>query len=642
MPMSSLRKPCTTTLRILSLTLLLSSAGASLPALSQDIPKPLDQPYAGTVQLEVDVTNVEQKIFNMHEVIPVKPGRLTLLYPKWIPGNHSPTGPIALLAGLTLSANQQPLEWKRDTLDMYAFHVVVPEGVSQIDARYQFLTPIDKAQGRITATSEMLGIQWNTVVLYPAGYYTHGIRFQPTVTLPQGWKFATALELQQQTGNQLRFKPQALDELADSPLMAGRHFKRYDLDPGAQVPVYLNVFADNDKDLEARPEQLAAHQALVQQAYKLYGSKHYGHYDFLLALSEEFSDIGLEHHQSSENGVKPNYFTEWDKSQPSRDLLPHEYTHSWNGKFRRPADLWTPNYNVPMQNSLLWVYEGQTEYWGFILAARSGILTRAEVMDYFAMTAASFNQMAGRTWRNLQDTTNQPILNYNQVGSWGNWQRAVDYYDEGSLIWLDVDTKIRELSNGKRSLNDFARQFVSVQDGQHTPLTYQFSDVVATLNAVQKYDWATYLRSVLDSHGPQAPLAGLTRSGWKLVFTDQQSDYERLTFEANELNDFSYSLGFTLDKDAHLVNVAWDSPAFNAQLSNGMTLLAVNGRSYKADSLKTAVTAAKTGAEPIELLFKKNERYLTVRINYHEGLKYPHLVRIEGSKDLLGDILQAL
>jgi len=642
MPMSSLRKPCTTTLRILSLIVLLSSAAAALPALSQDIPKPLDQPYAGTVQLEVDVTNVEQKIFNMHEVIPVKPGRLTLLYPKWIPGNHSPTGPIALLAGLTLSANQQPLEWKRDTLDMYAFHVVVPEGVSQIDARYQFLTPIDKAQGRITATSEMLGIQWNTVVLYPAGYYTHGIRFQPTVTLPQGWKFATALELQQQTGNQLRFKPQALDELADSPLMAGRHFKRYDLDPGAQVPVYLNVFADNDKDLEARPEQLAAHQALVQQAYKLYGSKHYGHYDFLLALSEEFSDIGLEHHQSSENGVKPNYFTEWDKSQPSRDLLPHEYTHSWNGKFRRPADLWTPNYNVPMQNSLLWVYEGQTEYWGFILAARSGILTRAEVMDYFAMTAASFNQMAGRTWRNLQDTTNQPILNYNQVGSWGNWQRAVDYYDEGSLIWLDVDTKIRELSNGKRSLNDFARQFVSVQDGQHTPLTYQFSDVVATLNAVQKYDWATYLRSVLDSHGPQAPLAGLTRSGWKLVFTDQQSDYERLTFEANELNDFSYSLGFTLDKDAHLVNVAWDSPAFNAQLSNGMTLLAVNGRSYKADSLKTAVTAAKTGAEPIELLFKKNERYLTVRINYHEGLKYPHLVRIEGSKDLLGDILQAL
>jgi len=642
MPMSSLRKPCTTTLRILSLIVLLSSAAAALPALSQDIPKPLDQPYAGTVQLEVDVTNVEQKIFNMHEVIPVKPGRLTLLYPKWIPGNHSPTGPIALLAGLTLSANQQPLEWKRDTLDMYAFHVVVPEGVSQIDARYQFLTPIDKAQGRITATSEMLGIQWNTVVLYPAGYYTHGIRFQPTVTLPQGWKFATALELQQQTGNQLRFKPQALDELADSPLMAGRHFKRYDLDPGAQVPVYLNVFADNDKDLEARPEQLAAHQALVQQAYKLYGSKHYGHYDFLLALSEEFSDIGLEHHQSSENGVKPNYFTEWDKSQPSRDLLPHEYTHSWNGKFRRPADLWTPNYNVPMQNSLLWVYEGQTEYWGFILAARSGILTRAEVMDYFAMTAASFNQVAGRTWRNLQDTTNQPILNYNQVGSWGNWQRAVDYYDEGSLIWLDVDTKIRELSNGKRSLNDFARQFVSVQDGQHTPLTYQFSDVVATLNAVQKYDWATYLRSVLDSHGPQAPLAGLTRSGWKLVFTDQQSDYERLTFEANELNDFSYSLGFTLDKDAHLVNVAWDSPAFNAQLSNGMTLLAVNGRSYKADSLKTAVTAAKTGAEPIELLFKKNERYLTVRINYHEGLKYPHLVRIEGSKDLLGDILQAL
>ncbi len=624
------------------LKLVLSAALLTQTALAQEVPVPQDQPYPGTVQLDVNITNVEQKIFSMHEVIPAQPGRLTLLYPKWIPGNHSPTGPIALLAGLKLTANGQPLEWQRDTLDMYAFHVQVPAGATQIEASYQFLSPIDHAQGRITATSEMLGIQWNTVVLYPAGFYARDIQFQPSVTLPNGWKFASALETQQQNGNRITFKSLALDELADSPLMAGRHFKRYDLDPGAKVPVYLNVFADNDKDLEAKPEQLAAHQSLVQQAYKLYGSKHYGHYDFLLALSDEFTDIGLEHHQSSENGVKPNYFSEWDKSQPARDLLPHEYTHSWNGKFRRPADLWTPNYNVPMQNSLLWVYEGQTEYWGFILAARSGILSRDDVIDYFALTAASFNLISGRSWRSLQDTTNQPVLNYHQIGSWGTWQRAVDYYDEGSLIWLDVDTKIRELSDGKRSLNDFAQQFLSVNNGSHVVLPYQFSDVADTLNAVQKYDWAAFLRQRLDSHGPGAPLEGLARAGWKLVFTEQPSDYEKLTDDAGEVSDFSYSLGFTLNKDAHLMNVVWDSPAFNAQLSTGMTLMAVNGVSYKADGLKAAITAAKAGTKAIELLFKKNERYLTVRMNYHDGLKYPHLVRIAGTKDLLGEILQPL
>jgi len=624
------------------LTLILSAALLSQAALAQEVPAPQDQPYQGTVQLDVDITNVEQKIFSMHEVIPAQPGKLTLLYPKWIPGNHSPTGPIALLAGLKLTAGGHALEWQRDGLDMYAFHVDVPAGATQIEASYQFLSPIDKAQGRITATAEMLGIQWNTVVLYPAGYSARNIQFQPTVTLPRGWKFASALEPQQQNGNRITFKPLALDELADSPLMAGRHYKRYDLDPGAKVPVYLNVFADNDKDLEAKPEQLAAHQSLVQQAYKLYGSKHYGHYDFLLGLSDEFTDIGLEHHQSSENAVKPNYFSEWDKSQPSRDLLPHEYTHSWNGKFRRPADLLTPNYNVPMQNSLLWVYEGQTEYWGFVLAARSGILSRDEVMDYFALMAATFNSSAGRSWRNLQDTTNQPVLNYHQIGSWGNWQRGVDYYDEGALIWLDVDSKIRELSGGKRSLNDFARQFLSVNNGSHEVLPYQFSDVANTLNSVQKYDWAQFLRQRLDSHGPGAPLEGLTRSGWKLTFAEQPTDYEKLTDEAGEVNDFSWSLGFTLNKDAHLVNVVWDSPAFNAQLSTGMTLLAVNGISYKADGLKTAITAAKGGKEPIELLFKKNERYLTVRMDYHDGLKYPHLERIAGTKDLLGEILKPL
>jgi len=621
------------------LTLLIGCTVAACCVHAQDIPKAADQPYSGTIELNVDATNVAQKIVKLHESIPVKPGHLTLFYPKWIPGNHSPTGPIELLAGLKLSANQKPLEWKRDTVDMYAFHVNVPAGVNKIEADYQFLAPVDHSQGRINITPNMIGLQWNTVVLYPAGYFARDVQFQPNITLPDNWKFASALELQEQKGSTTRFKPVALDELADSPLMAGRYFKRYDLDPGAKIPVTLNVFADNTTDLEATPEQLAAHQALVQQAYKLYGSQHYNHYDFLFALSDEFSGIGLEHHQSSEDAVKPNYFSEWDKSQPTRDLLAHEYTHSWNGKFRRPADLWTPNYNVPMQNSLLWVYEGQTQYWGFVLAARSGILSNADVMDYIANTAASYDQAPGRTWRNLQDTTNQPILSYHQSNPWVSWQRDVDYYDEGILIWLDADTKIREMSGDTKSLNNFAQKFFSVQNGSHVPVTYQFKEVTDTLNGVQAYDWTDFLRTRLDSHGPGAPLDGLARSGWKLVFTDQPSNYFKLSEEYYEYTDFMYSLGFALDKDGHLGNVVWDSPAFNAHLLNGMTLLAVNGVTYKAAGLKAAITAAKNSKEPIELMFKNNERYQTVKLDYHGGLKYPHLVRIEGTRDRLSEIL---
>ncbi len=621
------------------LTVLISCATAAYCVHAQDIPRALDQPYTGTIELNVDATNVAQKIVRLHESIPVKAGPLTLFYPKWIPGNHSPTGPIELLAGLKLFANQKPLEWKRDTIDMYAFHVNVPSGVNKLEADFQFLAPADHSQGRINITPNMIGLQWNTLVLYPAGYYARDIQFQPNITLPDSWKFASALELQEQNGNHVRFKPVALDELADSPLMAGRYFKRYDLDPGAKIPVHLNVVADNSTDLDATPEQIAAHQALVQQAYKLYGSQHYNHYDFLFALSDEFSGIGLEHHQSSEDAVRPNYFSEWDKSQPARDLLAHEYTHSWNGKFRRPADLWTPNYNVPMQNSLLWVYEGQTQYWGFVLAARSGILSKSDVMDYIANTAASYDQATGRTWRNLQDTTNQPILSYHQSNPWVSWQRDVDYYDEGLLIWLDADTTIREMSGDTRSLNNFAQKFFSVQNGSHVPVTYRFDDVVDTLNTVQPHDWSGFLRSRLDSHGPGAPLAGLARSGWQLVFTDQPSSYFKLTEEYNELADFSYSLGFAVDKEGHLANVIWDSPAFNARLMNGMTLLAVNGLAYKSAGLKAAITAARDSREPIELMLKNNERYQTVLLDYHAGLKYPHLVRIEGSRDRLSEIL---
>jgi len=615
---------------------------AAMTVAAQDVAAPVDQPYSGVIELKVDVTNLDQKIFRVQEHIPVKPGKMTLLYPQWLPGNHAPTGPLAQFNGLKLTAGRHALDWRRDTVNMYAFHVDVPAGVDAIDAEFEFTSPVESNQGRIVATPDMVGLQWNTVLLYPAGYFSHGIAVAPSLTLPAAWQFGTALELKEQVGAEARFKTVALDELVDSPVFAGRNFRRIDLDPGAKTPVFLNVVADRAEYLDAKPEQIALHRALVQQAYRLYGSHHYDHYDFLLGLSDDFSRIGLEHHQSSENAVKPAYFTEWDKSVPAHALLPHEYTHSWNGKFRRPADLWTANFNTPMQDTLLWVYEGQTTYWGYVLATRSGLMSQAQMRDYLANTAAVFSQRSGRTWRALQDTTNQPIISYHAPGAWTSWQRAADYYDEGALIWLDVDTRMREMSGDKRSLNDFARAFFSVEDGSHKPLTYTFEDVVKTLNGVQPYDWAKFLDTRLESHAPEAPLEGLTRAGWKLEFAEQQSDLSKAMEAYRDYTDFSYSLGFVVDKQGRLDNVVWDGPAFKAGLTGGATLLAVNGRTYKAELLKQAIKEAKGGKEPIELILKKDDRYRTVRLDYHDGLRYPILKRIDGVPDRLDAILQPL
>ena len=598
------------------------------------------------IVLQVDASNVAQQIFRIEAIIPATPGKLTLLYPQWIPGNHGPSGPLNQLAGLRLSANGQPLEWTRDPVNMFAFHLTVPAGATAVQAQYQFLSPVEASQGRITMTSEMLGVQWQAMALYPAGRPTREIAVQPNLTLPAGWQFGSALEVQSQAataaGQQVAFKPLDLETLVDSPLFAGRHFKRIDLDPGATFPVHLNLVADSADSLEATPEQIAPHRALMQQAYKLFGSRHYRHYDFLLAQSDEFGGIGREHQQSSENGVKPGYFSEWDKNAPGRVLLPHELTHSWNGKFRRPAGQDTPDFNTPLQNSLLWVYEGQTQYWGNVLAARSGLVDPLHMRDLFAATAARYDVAPGRSWRAMQDTTNDPVINARRPQGWSSWQRDEDYYMEGSLIWLEADTVIRELSGERRSLDDFARAFFGVQDGRTTALPYTFEDVVATLNTVQAYDWATFLRSRVDGHGPGAPLGGLARAGWKLVYRDTPTAFLKADEERSKSTDLTYSLGVVIDKDGKLGRLLWDGPAFRAGLSGNTTLLAVNGTAYTPKLLKAAIRAAKDSAQPINLLVRKGKQFRTVALDYHEGLKYPRLERIAGTPDRLTTILQPL
>ena len=628
-----------------------AGAGAASGA---HIPMAQDVAYPGSLTLKVDLADLDRRIFNVHESIPVKPGPLTLLYPEWLPGNHAPRGPIDGLAGLIITAGGHPVEWVRDPVNVYAFHVQVPAGASRLDLEFDFASPLVRDQGRTVVTPDMVGLQWNTVVLYPAGFYVSRMTVTPTITLPEGWEFAGALDVDNRRGATVHFKPTTLEVLVDSPLFAGRYFRSLDLDPGAKTPVHLNVFADSAETLEVRPQQLAAHHKLVQEAYALLGPPHYDRYEFLLAVSDHFGDIGLEHHRSSENRRPPSYFIEWDKVGAGRDLLPHEFSHSWNGKFRRPAGLATPDFNTPMRNSLLWMYEGLTNYFGAVLAARSGLWSEDFGRQSWASLAANMDRnRAGRTWRALEDTTEQPLITARRPLSWLSWQRTEDYYTEGELLWLDIDTRIRELTRDKRSLDDFARAFFSGSSGRSSggastaggvflgPVTYTFADVVQALKAIAPFDWEKFLTERLYGHGPGAPLDGLTRGGWKLVFTETPSDYVRSLEDQHKAVDFTFSLGFAVSSlTGQLTEVRWGGPAYEAGLTMGTALIAVNGREYRPERLKTAIQLAKLNKQPVELLVKNLDRYKTVRIAYFEGLKYPQLQRLEKSEDRLAAILK--
>jgi predicted metalloprotease with PDZ domain len=630
------------------LILLVTACVSSPCALqAQEVPKPVDKIYPGVIELRVDATNSAQKIFKVHERIPVRPGSVTLLYPQWRLGAHAPAdGALAQLAGLTLSADQRRIEWRRDPLNVYAFHANVPVGASILDVDFEFLSPLEGNQGAVLVTPVMLAVHWESLLLYPAGYFAHGVMVRASVRFPDSWQFAGALEVvarndAARNDAEVSFKPVDAEELIDSPLYAGKYFKRIDLDPGAKVPVFLSMMADAPENLEASTKQIDSHRALLQQAYRLFGSRHFDHYDFLMALSDEFSFAGLEHHQSGENGVRSSYFSDWDHQQSWRsNLVSHEFTHSWDGKFRRPADQLTPNFNMPMQDSLLWVYEGATSYWGHVLGARSGLVETTQMRDSLAATAALYDHRVGRRWRSLADTTNEPIVNHRRPLGWMSYQRAEDYYSEGELIWLDVDTKIRELSAEQRSLDDWARIFFGVENGRHRPLGYTFKEVVQTLNSVQPYDWQTFLQARLEGHGPAAPLDGLARSGWKLVYTDTPTDFFKDVEAYRKIADFYYSLGVNLDANGRIAEVVWDGPAFKAGLSEGFTVIAVSGRAYKPELLKSAITAAISEHRPIELLVRQADRFQTVRIDYAEGLKYPRLARVEGTPDRLEAIFR--
>ncbi|HEX4848160.1 MAG TPA: peptidase M61 [Novosphingobium sp.] len=600
------------------------SAPMAVP-LSRQVPDAADVPYpGGTMRLNIDATDITRGTYRVTQTVPVAPGtkRLTLLMPQWLPGNHGPRGPMAELVDIQFFAGDQKLTWKRDPVEVYAFHIDVPAGAKEVTAKYIHTSPLQPSEGRITMTQEMLNLQWEKMSLYPAGHYVRRIRVIPSVTIPQGWTAAVALDGVQQQGNTLTWAETSYEILVDSPIFAGKYFRKWDLGQN----VTLNVIADKPEQLNAKPEHIEPHRHLVTEARLAFGANHFDRYEFLLALTDRMGGIGLEHHRSSENQLEPNAFLEWDKYEWDRNLLPHEYAHSWIGKYRRPARLWTPDYRQPMQDDLLWTYEGQDQFWGTVLAARSGLQGKDMVLGMLAAWAGNFATQPGRRWRSVEDTGHDPIFAARKAKPFPSLARNEDYYTEGALIWLEIDQIIREKTGGKRSIDDFAKLFFGMNDGDYGQLAYELDEIVAKLNAVAPYDWAGFIETRINTPGQPAPLMGIEKGGYRLVWKDEPNPFDKGRFADQKVVSLVYSLGITIDKDGKVAGTQWDSPAFNAGIVPGSRIVAVNGSAYEPDAIRGAVTAAKDGA-PIELLIQRGSRYQTVTIDYRGGLRYPWLER---------------
>lgn len=598
---------------------------AASPAFAQTIPEPRDVPYPGTMTLNVDATNTDQGIFRITQTIPAQAGPMVLRFPKWLPGNHAPRGQIEKLAGLTINAGGRTLDWKRDPVDVYAFHIDVPQGVRQLEIAFQFLSATEEDQGRIIVTPEMINLQWQSVSLYPAGYYTRRIPVSASVTWPLGWRAATALRPKgASAGQKVTYETVDYETLVDSPVFAGKYFRAEPL--GSNVT--LNIVADEAKFLEATPAQIDTHKRLVDQALKLFGTRQFDHYDLLLALTDRMGSIGLEHHRSSENGANPEYFTEWANGPGRRNLLAHEFSHSWVGKYRRPAGQMVPDFATPLVNDLLWVYEGQDQFWGYVLGARSGLFSKQETLDALANIAATLDIRRARDWRPLVDTTYDPIITPRRPKGWVSFQRSEDYYNEGLLIWLEVDAMLRSRTGGAKGMDDFARLFFSGTEGDFKARGFTMEEVAATLNRVSPYDWLSYLTKRTTEKATNAPLGGISQGGYRLVYTEDPSPFFKDKESRAKEIDLSFSIGASIATGGKINTIVWDSPMFKAGLTTAAEIVAVNGVAYTDAALKAAITAAKGGTVPIRLTVKSGDRVWDVPLNWTGGLRYPTLQKV--------------
>ena len=593
-----------------------------------------------TVTLSVDATAAPRKIFHATLKIPASPGDLTLYYPKWIPGEHAPDGPVLDLTGLKFNAAGNILKWRRDLLDGFTIHVQVPPNVSEVDVQLDFVSPATFEGGfsaGSSATDKMAVVSWNQVLLYPKGFKSDDINYTASLKLPPGWKFGTPLPIASQSANEIHFAPASLTTLVDSPVITGEFLK---VVPLAQDPLTeLDIAADSAAALEAPQEVWDHYKSLVEQANRLFGAHHYRDYHFLYSLSDHVARFGLEHHESDDSRVEERGLVDENIRKMVAGLLPHEYVHSWNGKYRRPADLATPDYQQPMQDDLLWVYEGLTSYLGDVLTARSGLLNPDQERESIALIAAGLDHTPGRIWRNLQDTADAAPQLYFSPQAWHSWRRSVDFYDEDVLNWLWADIIIRQHTKGKKSLDDFCKLFYGPPSSGPLLKTYTFDDVVNALNQIAPYDWRGFWTERLTNHGPGAPLGGIEGSGWKLTYDETPSEMQRGA--GPRFTDVTYSLGLELREDGGITDTIEGMPAAQAGIGPGMKLIAVNGRRFTGEVLRDALRAGKSSSTPLELLVENTDYYKTYKLDYHGGERYPHLVRDESKPDLLSDILKA-
>ncbi|MGA2651759.1 MAG: M61 family peptidase [Terracidiphilus sp.] len=584
------------------------------------------------ITLTVDATKTQQKLLHAHLVIPVKPGPLTLYYPKWIPGEHGPEGPIANLTGLKFEGNGAVIPWQRDLLDTFTFHLDVPSGVDHLNADYDFI----ESEGN-SATDKLMILEWNDVILYPGGTPAQQLSYEAKLTIPDGWKFGTALPIANQSGNQVSFKPISLDLLVDSPVITGQYYRAIDLTPAGE-PIHheIDMVADSEAALDMSPKIQKEMTNLVAESGKLFGTHHYRDYHFLFALSDHVAHFGLEHHESNDSRLPERTLLGPNAGMALGGLLAHEFVHSWNGKFRRPADLAVPYFEQPMETDLLWGYEGLTDFLGPMLAARSGLWTPEQYRDYMASISAQLGPgRPGRTWRPLLDTAiGEPGMSGR---GWNNWRRGVDYYDEGNLLWLEVATIIHRESHGQKSIDDFCQAFHGGPNNGPEVKTYNFDELMAALNSVTPYDWAGFFHTRLNSTSPEPPLGGIENGGWKLTFNGESS---HLGGRRGDQDD-QYSIGLQVGEDGTVRDAFVGSPAFAAGISSGMKVVGVNGRVYTHDLLEDAIKAAKDTTQPITLLVIVDDYYQTSAINYHGGLRYPHLVRDDAKPDYLDEVIKA-
>jgi len=598
----------------------------------------------GPIRVQVDETRAPQKILHTHLEMPAQPGPLVLYYPEWIPGEHMPDGPIINMAGLKFTAGGKTIAWRRDLIDMFAFHLDIPQGVSSLDIDFDFLlsAPASGYSSGASSTAYLNVLSWNQLVLYPKGYDAANLTCDPSLKLPAGWKFGTALPVAKQDGDTIDFSPVSLETLIDSPVLAGRYFRAIDLTPGQNPLHEMDLAADSQAALAMTPETEAHFRQLVAEAGALFGSRHYRDYHFLVTLSDSVAHFGLEHHESSDDRSRERSLIDESERIAFSGLLPHEYVHSWNGKYRRPAGLISPDYHQPMQDDLLWVYEGLTEYLGEVLTARSGLLNQQQSREELARLVAIYDQEPGRRWRPLQDTADSAVFLYDADNDWFNWRRGVDFYEEGEMLWLDADTTIRRLTKDQKSLNDFCRLFHGGASGQPDLKTYTFDDIVAGLNRVAPYDWATFLRTRLDSTSANTPIESVENSGWKLVYNDKPNEMQENREVLRKAASFSSSIGMTLFDEGTIVDVIYDGPAYQAGIGPGMKVTAVNGQQYSADVLKEAIESAKSSSAPIQLIVANGPQVQTYSVDYHGGLRYPHLVRDDSRPDFLSEIFHPL